>query len=68
MEYDDIRSDLWTKMTIDQLNDQHNKLLTRMSHVQQMMGGSASPTVVQMYGAMQHALSQLNNIMNTHRV
>ena len=62
---DTIRSDLWKIMTPQQLNDQHTMVMDRLTTINLMMSGAASPTILGMGVILQHALDEITQIINS---
>lgn len=66
-EYDPqhtIRSDLWSTMDISQLTQQQDLVITKISTMHRMLGPSASPTMYNLYAALQVALQDLNQLID----
>ena len=61
----DLRSDLWLGMTAAQLANQHDLVLTKLSGLSSIVGPSASPSLLHIYGALQFALADLTSLMDT---
>jgi hypothetical protein len=59
-----LRSDLWPKMTISQLNRQHEIAIDKVSKLHMMMGANASPAIINIYGALQQALRDLTALID----
>ena len=58
-----IRTDLWNEMTLEQLAAQQDLMISKMSAVQQMVGASATPSILAMYSAMQLGMADLNRLI-----
>jgi hypothetical protein len=59
-----VRTDLWSTMNMTQLNRQRELLLDKISKVQSIMGASANPSLINMYGALQMGLKDLNKLID----
>ena len=70
VSYDDkdpeiqIRTDLWGTMQLPQLISQRELLMDRLSSLLKIVGPSVSPTVLNMYNAMQMGLSDINYLID----
>lgn len=63
---DEIRTDLWSKMTMQELTRQHELVMTRIVQIQSMLGPTSAPSLTMMHNALQQALQQLNHIMDNN--
>lgn len=70
VRYDDlnpetqVRTDLWGTMQLPQLINQRELLMGRLSTLQKIIGPAVSPTVLNMYNAMQMGLSDINGLID----
>ena len=63
-EYDIIRTDLWPTMTTEELQKQHEVLLSRMAGLGAIMGNLQNAMQYQsMYMSMQQACEHLSNMI-----
>lgn len=60
-----IRTDLWATMSLEQLARQQDLMIDKLSTVQQMASGNASPSVLAMYSAIQMGMTDLNALMES---
>lgn len=60
-----VRTDLWPTMGMPELVSQRDILMTRMERVSRMMGAGAAPAVFDIYSAMQIALRDINQLIDT---
>lgn len=60
-----IRSDMWLSMSMSQLARQQEIVIEKISLVHRMLGGGASPSVHNIYGALQVALQDLNKLIDS---
>lgn len=58
-----IRTDLWSTMSNQQLVVQRDLLMDRMAAVQRMVSISATPAVLGIYDAMQLGLNDINQLI-----
>lgn len=59
-----IRSDLWPTMSVSQLNQQMDLVITQIAQLHSIMGPSSSLSIHNMYGALQTALQDLNALID----
>ena len=70
VSYDDaspdkqIRTDLWPTMGMTELVIQRDLLLTRMEKASRMFSHNTSPSVINIYSAMQVALRDINGLID----
>lgn len=70
VSYDDtdpqtqIRTDLWNTMSAPDLVNQRDLLMTRMEKASRMFSHNTSPSVLNLYSAMQKALQDINNLID----
>jgi hypothetical protein len=65
-----LRSDLWPTMSVSQLSRQQELAIDKISKLHSMMGAAASPSLINIYGALQQALKDLNGLIDnrsTHK-
>jgi len=60
-----IRTDLWNTMGPLELSHQRDLLMTRMEQASRLFSHNTSPSVINMYMAMQQALKDINNLTDT---
>ena len=60
-----IRTDLWNTMGTSELSHQRDLLMSRMEQASRMFDHNASPSLITMYTAMQQALKDINNMIDT---
>ena len=60
-----IRTDLWNTMGTPELSHQRDLLMTRMEQASRLFSHNTSPSVINMYTAMQQALKDINNLIDT---
>lgn len=60
-----IRSDLWPSMSLGQLARQQDLVITKISMMHQMMGINASQSLINLYSALQVALNDLTDLINS---
>ncbi len=58
-----IRTDLWNTMDLGQLARQQDLMISKLSTVQQMASGNASPSILAMYSAIQMGMNDLNALI-----
>lgn len=59
-----IRTDLWNTMTAPDLVNQRDILMTRMEKASRMFNHNTSPSILNMYSAMQQALKDINDLID----
>lgn len=59
-----VRSDLWSKMTLSQLNKQRELLLDKSIKIQSIMGAQANPSLLAMYSAVQRGMDDINQLID----
>lgn len=59
-----LRSDLWPTMSVSQLARQQELAIDKVAKLHTMMGASASPSLINIYGALQQALRDLNALID----
>lgn len=70
VKYDDtdpeiqVRTDLWGTMQLPQLITQRELLMDRLASLLKIVGPAVSPTVLNMYNAMQMGLSDINQLID----
>lgn len=60
-----IRSDMWNSMTLSQLATQQELVITKISRLYSMTGFSANPSINNIYAALQVALTDLNQLIDS---
>lgn len=60
-----IRTDLWNTMGTPELSHQRDLLMSRMEQASRMFDHNTSPSLITMYTAMQQALKDINNLIDT---
>lgn len=60
-----IRTDLWNTMDMHELSHQRDLLMARMDQASRMFSHNTSPSGISMYTAMQRALKDINNLIDT---
>lgn len=58
-----VRSDLWPTMTIAELANQQDIVITRISTLSKIMSTGANPTYHQIYSTLQVALADLTKLI-----
>ncbi len=58
---DEIRTDLWLSMDINELNNQRDLILTKISLLSQL---TSTQTVINIHSALQHALQDINQLID----
>lgn len=58
-----VRSDLWPTMTVAELTNQQDMVITRISTLSTIMSGAANPTYHQIYSTLQVALADLTKLI-----
>lgn len=59
-----IRSDLWPTMSMGELSHQQDLMITKLSAVMTLIGPNSSPSITNMYNALQAGMNQLNSIID----
>lgn len=59
-----IRTDLWSTMSLDMLHAQHALIVTKLTLIGSMMGPSANPSILGMYSALQTALTDIELLID----
>jgi hypothetical protein len=59
-----LRADLWPTMSVSQLARQQELAIDKISKLHTMMGAQASQSLINIYGALQQALKDLNALID----
>lgn len=60
-----LRADLWPTMSLGQLARQQDIAITKISLIHQMAANNTSPAIQNIYGALQRALQDLNELVDS---
>jgi hypothetical protein len=59
-----LRSDLWPTMTLGQLSRQHEIAIDKAALLATMVGSGSSPSIINLYSALQVALKDLSALID----
>jgi hypothetical protein len=59
-----VRTDLWNTMNSSQLNRQRELLLDKLSKIQSIMIGTATPSILNIYNAIQLGLDDITTLID----
>lgn len=61
---DEIKADQWAKMNLQQLHQERDKVVKKMSLLQNLMALQGSPSIVGLYKALEHGLDYLTKMID----
>jgi hypothetical protein len=61
----EIRTDLWNTMNVQELSNQRDLIITKLTLVGSMISGNATPSILGLYKVFQQALEDINRLIDT---